>query len=75
MDECRWVNRNDAPTFVGIAQNPCHHDGREAESIDEFCESMINFALAGHYEWLDTDVLNIMSGVFNDESLNMITLP
>ena len=50
MHDARWDNRKNAPTFIGIIQDPFHHDGREAESIDETCESMVTFALAGHYE-------------------------
>ena len=74
MNEYRWVDRNDAPIFTGIVQDPFHHDGREAESIDESCESMVTFVLTDHYEWLDTNVLNVMSGVFNDVPLNMIAI-
>ena len=75
MHDARWSDHNNSPTFIGIVQNPRHHDGREAESIDESCESMVTFALAGHYEWLDTELLNTMTGVFNDEFLNLISLP
>ena len=75
MHDARWADHNNSPTFIGIVQNPRHHDGREAESIDESCESMVTFALAGHYEWLDTELSNTMTGVFNDEFLNLISLP
>ena len=50
MDKSRWVDTNDASTFVGTVQNARHHDGREAESIDETCESIVTFALAERYE-------------------------
>ena len=75
MHDARWTDRDQAPTFIGIVENPRHHDGKEAESIDEDYESMVTFALAGHYEWLDTELLNTMTGVFNDETLNLISLP
>ena len=51
------------------------HEGKEVESIDETCESYVTFNLSGHYEWLNTQILNVVSGVFNDECLSSISFP
>ena len=75
MDDYTWKDRREAPTFLGIVQNPDHHDGREAASIDLTCESYVTFVTAGHYEWLDTKLSNTLSGVFDDASLNFISFP
>ena len=69
MDDYTWKDRREAPTFLGIVQNPDHHDGREAASIDLTCESYVTFVTAGHYEWLDTKLLNTLSGVLTTQHL------
>ena len=56
MDEYNRKDRKEAPTFLGIVQNP----EREAESIDRTCESYVTFVTFGHYEWLDTKMLNTL---------------
>ena len=75
MNDFRWVNRNKAPAFLGIVQNPSHHDGIEAEEIDKEMESYVTFALSSHYKWLDTDIMNTMSGKYKDGCLHTIAFP
>ena len=48
MDDYTWKDRREAPTFLGIVQNPDHHDGRETESIDFTCELYVTFVTSGH---------------------------
>ena len=75
MDGSRWDSVHDAPTFLGIVQNPYNHDGWEAENINEDTESYVTFALYGHYKWDPNDMNNHLSGKFEDTYLNIISLP
>ena len=75
LDEYHWTNHNEAPIFLWIVQNPGHHDGKEAKSIDETSASCVTFVTSGYHEWLDSDMLNTLSGVFNDATLNFIAFP
>ena len=56
MDEFRWTNRLEAPTFWGIIKNLDHHDGLEAEEINENFESYVTFVLARYYQWMGSDM-------------------
>ena len=75
MDDSKWESVDDAPTFLGIVQDPFHHDGWDAEDIDEETESYVTFALYGHYEWDPNDMMNHSNGKFEDMYLNIIAYP
>ena len=68
----KWADKNETPPLLGIIQNPDHYDAREAEEIDEKLESYVTFVMSGYYEWNDTDMLNTVSGKFNNDLLNII---
>ena len=38
MNDSKWESVHDAPTFLGIVQDPYNHDGWDAEKIDEETE-------------------------------------
>ena len=46
----KWPDKNETPTLLEIIQNPDHHDGREAEELNEETESFVTFFVLGHYE-------------------------
>ena len=75
MDEARWSDRNEAPEFYGVVGNPDHFDGNEAETIDENDEYMVTFVLNGHYKWLDSDLLNVMSYKYRNDTLQIVSYP
>ena len=43
FDKQKWSHKHEAPTLLEIIQNPDHHDGREAEEIDERLESYVTY--------------------------------
>ena len=75
FDQHKWPDKNEAPALLRIIQNPDHHNGREAEEINEETESFVIFVVLGHYEWNDTAMLNTVSGKFNNDLLNIISYP
>ena len=75
MDEFRWKDRKQAPIFYGVVGNPYHFDCKDAENIDEKRESMVTFVLNGHYEWLDSDLLNVMSYKYANRTLRIVSYP
>ena len=75
MDEFRWKNGLEVPTFLGIIQNPDHHDGTEVEEINEDFESYVTFVLAGRFQWIDSDIMNTMSAAYKDECSNIFYPP
>ena len=75
FDHHKWPDKNEAPTLLGIIQNPTHHDGPEAEDLDEQNQSYVTFVLSGHCEWNDTAMLNTVSGTFDNEFLYTISYP
>ena len=75
MDEFRWKDRKQAPIFYGVVGNPYHFDCKDAENIDEKRESMVTFVLNGHYEWLDSDLLNVMSYKYANRTLQIVSYP
>ena len=71
----KWADKNETPPLLGIIQNPDHYDAREAEEIDEKLESYVTFVMSGYYEWNNTDMLNTVSGKFNNDLLYIISYP
>ena len=63
-------NRNEASTFLCIVKNPNHYDSAE---IDEDLKLYVTLVLAGYYLWLDSDMMNTMSGKYRYECLNIIS--
>ena len=75
MDDSKWECVHDDPPFLGIVQDPFNHDGWDAENIDQESESYVTFALYGHYKWDPNDMMDHLSGKFDDSYLNIISLP
>ena len=75
FDHTKWPKKIEAPTLLGIIQNPTHHDGPAAEELNEQNESYVTFVLSGHCEWNDTAMLNTVSGSFDNEYLYVIAYP
>ena len=63
------------PFFNDIVRTPCQFDGKDAETIDETKESMVTFVLNGRYEWLESDLLNLMRYNFNNDTLQIVSYP
>ena len=63
------------PIFYEVVGNPYHFDCKDAENIDEKRESMVTFVLNGHYEWLDSDLLNVMSYKYANRTLQIVSYP
>ena len=75
FDKKKWPHKREAPTLLGINQNPYHYDGKEAEEIDETSEAFVTFVVSGHYQWKETDMLNTVSGKYKKNLLNIISFP
>jgi hypothetical protein len=75
MDEYRWKQRNQAPIFYGVVGNPYHFDCQVAQNINKKKESMVTFVLNGQYEWLDSDLLNVMSYKYDNRTLTIVSYP
>ena len=58
--------------LLGIIQNPAHHDGLEAEELNEETQFFVTFVLSGHYEWNVTAMLYTVSGKFDNDLLYII---
>ena len=75
FDKEKWPHKRQAPTLLGIIQNPFHHDGKEAETIDEKSEAFVTFVVSGHYKWKETAMLNTVSGKYKKHLLKIISFP